>query len=363
MQINNRFKLGFMTFKQNFKEDSANQNTQTNLLEKSESQNQKEGFFRKIFTRPSLTAIPTLPFVGVGIYAFFKELKIKKQIKNSIIKESRLKEFNKTMYRTGIASLLSAVPLYFVIDYINNKNKNKNFEKAKKQIEDFNKQNGASIKLIPQNRKPSFIDLASFDPITARISLTERVTGDIIYAKIKQKHLINHELVHAKQHILMACSENGISKMNYIIVKKLANKLNDEKKLEIYNEYQKIKTAKNMEYKGKTVKMNNYKINLVDYVTALYKVIYEKETNPDNIPIILNKEFYEKAKSTRGALTKEQEKKAQAYLEAYEEYPAKVGFIQAINPNSDYKQNLLEKEAFRAIPWYTSIIMNLLCFF
>lgn len=351
-----------MTFKQNFKEDSANQNTQTNLLEKSESQNREDGFFRKIFTRPSLTALPTLPFVGVGIYAFFKELKIKKQIKDPAIRETRLKEFNKTMYRTGIASLLSAIPLYFVIDYINNKNRNKNFEKAREQIEDFNKQNGTSIKLIPKNKKPSFVELASFDPLTARISLTERVTGDIIYASIKQKHLINHELVHAKQHILMACSENGISKMNYIIVKKLANKLSDEKKLEIYNEYQKIKNTKNDEYKGKTVKMNGYKINLVDYVAALYKVIYEKETNPDNIPIILNKDFYEKAKSARGALTKEEEKKAEAYLEAYEQYPAKVGFIEAINPNSDYKQNLLEKEAFKAIPWYTNMIFNILCF-
>lgn len=370
MQINNIVKSQLIQHLQNFKGSSANfnafsssQNYKTDSLKPYESKNQEPSFFKKLFMHPSLIVVPLFPASCYDIYSFFKGRSIEKHIKDPLIKEAKLKDFNKTSFKTGLALFLTAIPLYFITDYINKKSRDRNFGKASKQIEIFNKQNGTALKLIPRCKNGSNTELASFDPLSAQVLLTEKVPGDILYANIKQKYIINHELVHAKQHILMACSENGINKMNYILVKRISEKLRDKQKSAIYDTYQEIKNAKNDEYKDKTVKINNYQVNFKDYIAAMYKIVYEKDTNPDNVPILLNKEFYEKAKAVKGSLTQGEEKKAQAYLEAYEKYPENVGFMQVLSPNSDYKQNLLEKEAFKAIPWYANIIMNLVCFF
>lgn len=366
MPINRVINTQIIRYPQNFKGSSANSNTLSSFHDYQtdpKSKNQEPSFFKKLIMHPSLIILPFFPASCYDTYAFFKEKSLKKNIEDPLIKENKLKEFNKISFKTVLALFLMAIPLYFITDYINKKGKDKNFTKANKQIEDFNKQNRTTLKLIKSSKNTPNNVAASFDPLSAQVLLTEKVPGDMIYANIKQKHIINHELVHAKQHILMACSKNGINKMNYIVVRRISKKLDDKKKLVIYNIYQEIKDEKNDKYKDKTVKINNYKINFVDYVTALYKVLYEKDSNPDNIPIIINKEFYEKAKAVRGSITQEEEKKAQAYLEAYEKYPENVGFMQALNPNSDYKQNLLEKEAFKAIPWYADVIMNLLYIF
>lgn len=364
MKINSVITPDSIQHKQNFKGSFASSDELLNFsFYQTEPQKQEPNFFRKLLTHPSLIIVPLFPEGCYEVYSFFKGISIQKNIKNPLIKEAKLKEFNKTYLKTTLALFLAAIPLVFITDYINRKFKDKNFDKANKQIESFNKQNGTTLKLIPSSKKVSNTELASFDTLSAQVLLTEKVPGDLLYANIKQKHIINHELIHTKQHILMACSKDGINKINYIVVKRISKKLDDKKKSAILNAYQKIKEAKNDEYKTKTVKINNYKVNYVDYVTALYKVLYENESNPDNIPVILNKKFYEKAKISRGPLTQEEEKKAQAYLEAYEEYPKNIGFMQALNPNSDYHKNLLEKEASKAIPWYTNIIMNFLCFF
>ncbi len=364
MHIKNVINPYIIEYQQNFKTSSDALSTAQNSQTEIKTKKQEQSFFKKVLTHSSLIIVPFFPEGCYEVYVAFKETSLKKQLKKGLIKENKLREFNKTALKTSIALFLAAIPLYFATDYINKKYKDKNFNKASQQIDDFNKKNGTTLKLIPRiGKNVSNIEVASFDPLSAQVLLTEKVPEDILYSNIKQKHIINHELIHAQQHILMACSENGIKKMNYIIVKRLSNKFNDKQKSAILDSYQEIKNTKNDEYKKKTVTMNNYQVNYVDYVTALYKVLYDKDVNLDNVPIIINKEFYEKAKAVKGSLTQDEEKKAQAYLEAYEKYPENVGFMQALNSNSDYKQNLLEKEAFKAIPWYTNVIMNLLYLF
>lgn len=367
MQINNVINSQIIQYHQNFKASSANSDarlTAQSSKTESKTKKQEQSFFKKVLTHPSLIIVPFFPEGCYEVYSAFKENSLKKQVKKGLIKEDKLTEFNKTVLKTSIALFLAAIPLYFATDYINKKYKNKNFNKARQQIDDFNKTNGTTLKLTPRTGKNvSNIEAASFDPLSAQVLLTEKVPEDILYSNIKQKHIINHELVHAKQHILMVCSENGINKMNYILVKKISHKLSNKQKSSIYDTYQDIRHSKDDKYIEKTLTVNNYQVNFVDYVTAMYKVLYEEDVNPDNVPIVLNKEFYEKAKAEKGSLTQDEEKKAQAYLEAYEKYPEDVGFMQTLNPNSDYKQNLLEKEAFKVIPWYTNFIMNLLSVF
>lgn len=367
MQTNSINKFQIVNRQQNFQGNSVDSTSaKKTTSDKKNPSSKQQGFFTKIIQHPSLIVVPFLPLGCHDTYAAFRELFLQNKIKKAIDKakaEKKLASFQTNSLKMNLALLMAAIPLYFVTDDLNKKYKDKNFQKAKKQVEEFNKQNNTDLILTYSSRKTPNIVAASFNPISANIQLTEKVPEDMIKANIRQKYIIKHELIHTKQHILMACSENGLNKMNYIAVKKVANKLDKDKKTEVYDEYQQIQNSDGDKYRNKTVKINNYEVNYVDFITALYKVIYDKETNPDNVPIIINKDFYQKAKAAKGTLTKEEEKKAQAYLEAYDKYPEKVGFMQSINPNSDYHQNLLEKEAYKAIPWYIDGITNLLYIF
>lgn len=367
MQTNSINKFQIIKRQQNFVGNSADSGSaKTGDANNSNTSPQKQGFFTKIMQHPSLIVVPFFPLGCYDTYASFRELFLSNQIKKSLEKgkaEDKLINFQKTSLKVNLALFLAAIPLYFITDYLNKKCKDKNFAKAGKQVEEFNKQNNTNLILAYSSRKTPNIVAASFNSISANLLLTEKVPEDMITANLKQKYIVKHELIHAKQHILMACSENGLNKMNYIAVKKVAKKLDEDKRAEVYDEYQKIQNSDGDKYKNKMVKINNYEVNYVDFMTALYKVIYDKETNPDKVPIIINKSFYQQAKAAKGPLTKAEEKKAQAYLEAYDKYPEKVGFFEAMNPNSEYYQNLLEKEAYKAIPWHIDLMMNLLCIF
>lgn len=335
MNINSVVNSQIIHKQQKFKGNSAENNSAKN------SKNQRPNFFKKLITHPSLIIIPLVPIFGYDIYNRIKEKSLKKACASS----EEIKKFNKSSIKTAFAFFALAIPLYFATDYINKKYKEKNFAKVKKQVDEFNQKYNVNIKPItsPIDKKNP-MKLGVFSPITAQIMIPEKVYEDMINANFKRKSIIRHELIHAQQHIMMACSKNGINKMNYLCVKKISKKLSAEQKLDIQKTYDKIQG--NDKYKNKTVKISDYEINALDYYTALYKVIYDKNANPDNIPIIINKEFYEKAKVSKGHLTEKEEIKAQKYLEAYEKYPTKIDFLDMQNPFSDYRQNLLEKEAY-----------------
>lgn len=336
-------------YQQNFKSFPAESNNSSNdFNNKNIEETQNSNFLIKLLTHPSLIIIPLVPFVCCDIYRSFKEHSLKKQLENSAIKEEKLKEFNNnSLKKMGLALAITIIPIYFVTDYINQKYKDKNIAKAKKQIDDFNEKNNVDIKFAcSQIDKKNINIIGGFSPISGQIHLPEKILEDIFNSTLRQKSIINHELIHAQQHILMACSENGINKINYICAKKASERISEKQKLKIQNIYQEIVNNNDNKYKNKITKINGYEINFVNYVTALYKVLYDENANPDNIPIIINKEFYEQAKLAKGKLTKEEENKAQLYLQAYEKYPAKIGFIETLNPFSSYRRNLLEKEAY-----------------
>lgn len=335
MRINSIVNSRIVQNQQKFKGNSA-ESSDANT-----SKNQRPDFLKKLISHPSLIAIPLLPVFCYDIYSITKE----KSLKKASMPLDEIKKFKKNSFKMKLALSTIAIPLYFATDYLNKKYKERNLNKAKKQVNDFNERYNVDVKLIisPIDKKNN-LTLGGFDALSAQIMLPEKSFEDIIYANFRQKAIIRHELIHAKQHILMACSENGINKMNYIFAKQSSKGLSDKVKSNIILSYNEIKG--NDKFNNETTKLNGYDINAVDYITAMYKVLYDKNSNPDNIPIIINKEFYEKAKASKGALTEKEEIKAQKYLEAYEKYPTKNSFIDDINPFSDYRQNLLEKEAY-----------------
>ncbi len=320
---------------------------------KKQQENQKPSFFQKLFRHPTLSITPLLPLnIGI-IYLLVKGAKLLSKIKKPSIPKKMIKKEFKELLIKGSKQLMAlaalAPVLYFAMDFLNKKNKNKHFDKAAKIVNDFNRENNSDVKFVEQPIDSSMIG-AMADPFSGRIILGEQFNNDMILANTHQKHFLNHELVHMKQYMLIARSKDGIEKLNYLVLKRLANKID---KNEIYNAYQETKSGLTENYKNATMDRFGYKINMVDFVTAMYKIIFEKDTTYKDIPIVINEDFYRQHKNSKGELSEKEEKKAQQYLEAYENYPAKIDFLQLYNPLSEYRQNLLEKEAYKMNPWYT----------
>lgn len=314
--------------------------------------NQKNpSLVKKLLTYPTLNVIPFLSFLIGESFVLGKGYSIKKQVKAQKMSKEALKEYldklPKKLWMLGIVPLTVG----FIMSLVNEKGKDKHKKAAYKIVDNFNKENNTNIGFKVQSL--GLIIGASMDPISGGITMDDKFVEDSLYANTHQKPFLKHELVHAKQYMLMACSENGIEKLNYLAVKKLANTLDVNGKKEILDIYNEIQSGISDKYKKATINRGGYNINSVDYITALYKIIYEPEIQPKDIPIIINKDFYGQIRAKKGKLTPSEEKKAQEYLNAYEKYPTKIGFLQAFNPNSEYRRNLLEKEAYKMNPWYT----------
>lgn len=313
---------------------------------------QSATFIQKILAYPTLSLIPVAPFLVGEIYLLGKRNKLKKLAAKTTENNTNYINFKNKLSKRLLILAGLALPIGFAMNYLNNKLKDKHFANAQNRVENYNKENNTNIKMLSHPMPSSYIG-ALFSPVSGEIVLGSMLNEDAILAKTHQKHLLNHELVHAGQYMLMARSENGIEKLNYLAMKKIASSLNEKGKKEVFDSYQEIKNGAQDTYKNKTINQLGYEINLVDYITALYKLSYEKDTTSKDIPIVINKEFYQNTINKQGKLTTEEEAKAKKYFEAYEKYPAKIGLLEAYNPGSNYRQNLLEKEAYKMNPWYT----------
>lgn len=313
---------------------------------------QPYSFSEKLLKFPSLN-FAFLPFDIVGTFWILRTLINKKKVREEV-KAIGFDKYKNSLLKKGAILLAAGIPIYLISDYLNNKNGPKNIAKAQRSVDEFNRQNHAEVKLGKPTRLAGLVNAAT-DPVSGSITISTQFSQDCLLNKIYREALLKHELVHAKQYILIGCSKDGIKKLNLTIVRNIARALDDNGKKEVYDAYQEIQKGVDDKYKNAVLDNGVHKLNLVNYITALYKVIYEKDkTGPDDIPIIINKEFYENAKANRPPLTAAEEEKAQAYLDAYAHYPdaRKIGFFDSLNSNSAYKGNLLEQEAFAVTPWY-----------
>lgn len=309
--------------------------------------NKPISFFNKLIQYGSFK-LPFYPATLLGLYSAGKKVK-------DLITGSKSFNLMKDGKRIGIAFALG-IPFILLTDFINKKTEQKHFENAKKIIDDYNQKNKTDLKIENSSLNLSkwIATAAFFNPDAGKIVLGNRICGDW-FASLNQKYILAHELEHTRQYTLIAGSKDGIKKLNFIQAKTSARQLSEEQKKDIYNAYQEIQNGVGKDYKNIKINVDFAEYNLIDYVTAMYKILYEKNTTMDDIPIIINKEFYEKANAQRGPLSEEEEKKAQAYLEANEKYPDKLSIFDAINPKSDYHQNILEKEAYAVEPWYAKL--------
>lgn len=321
-------------------------------------ENKQPSFLQKLVQQPTLN-LSFLPFDVGGGYLIYKEFSLLKKLKNKKLKNKTVKakqsiEYIKTLPKKFMILAALTIPLYMLIDYTNKKVEKKNLEKAQKIVDEFNAKNNTDVKLTKHQNLGIMIG-GKADPISATITLDNKTCADVLYSAICLKPLLNHELVHMKQYILMGNSKDGIKRMNLLFVKSIAKGFDDETKQEVLAAYKEIQNGGSEKYKNTIINLLGNKMKLVDFETALYKVLFVKETTQDDIPIVINKEFYEKNNAQKGQLSDEEQKKADAYFEAYINYPKKIGFKEVFLPHSDYRENLLEKEAYATMPWYFRI--------
>lgn len=311
----------------------------------------KETFCTRLFNYP-IFSILSLPLIAQFTYNLVKTKQLKKQITKKLLPQDALKAYAKKNIMTTLAFLMFYILSIITTNKYIKYKQEKEYKNTTPEIDAFNKKEGANINLSVKNLGYTPIS-ALMDSFSGNLVINKNFQYDPILALTHKKHLINHELVHAKQFILIARSENGIEKMNYAVLKNILKNFTPNSEKEINEIYTEIQNGGIEKYKNQTFEKNGIKVNLIDFITAIYKLINEPNTSYKDLPIVINKDYYQKIREKKGKLSPQEELKADKYLEAYLEYPNKITFFSGLNPKSTYKQNLLEKEAYKVNPWYT----------
>jgi hypothetical protein len=190
--------------------------------------------------------------------------------------------------------------------------------------------------------------------VSGNILLNPTLVKDALFSKWRLDPVMNHELKHLEQYILMGISpNNGLQRLNFITVKKMVDNLKKDPEaiIQTREAHNEIMRGLTDEDKQKTISINGFKMPTTTFIEACYTLMYKQDAKPEDIPMVINQDFYQKAAKAHGKLSPAEIEKAEAYFQAWENYSEinNKSFL----PNSTYHNNLMEKEAFEAMPWYT----------
>ena len=318
------------------------------FLQENENQtkktNGKNSYFSTLFRSftmgvPLIAGLSYETVRGIKIYNYIKKMKpSEKAIEEKILKLKFLKEL--LLIYAGLFALTYGIYRYGLAT------KDKYLAKEQKKIDDFNRENKSDIKFKPL-KNPTDSALGAMNPMSGILTIDETLAIDPIMRKTYLPATVNHELVHAKQYLTIARLDNAMERMNRIIVNRLAKGSGFMQKFVIKNIKKEIDEGLPEKYKNAQIDIEGMKIGLVDFINAIYTAMNKPDFTEKDIPVIVNKTFFLNAKQL-GPLNKAEKEKAEEYIKAYENYPINISLL----PDSEYKQNLLEKEAFKVTPWY-----------
>ena len=318
-------------------------------IEKIEKNRQNGNFFSKYLWSTTAALVSMTPLVGYELYNFFKTKQAKKN--NNFVK---VKKLNKSFKRNfplvfaGSMALLAGLQHYF------NSQNDKNYQKVKQEFKALNTETSAKL---DGTFKSGYV--GAFCSESQNIQINRNIMNDPI-ARKSLKKLIKHELVHARQFEMIARSNDGIKKLNYAnIIKTIENIKNDPNTI---NDFKKIQndiindtTGK---YDNKIITINGNTYNFKNYIEAINILINNVNATYNDIPIFINEEHYKKVIEEKGSLTAAEEEKANEYYKALTEYK-EVSLINAFNPFGSYRNNILEKEAYKENPsWFINLFMK-----
>lgn len=237
---------------------------------------------------------------------------------------------------------------------VQNENLDKNIDKLNKY---FDKINDTSAHL---SEKPIYSNKISafYNGANGKISFNKKDISDPIIYNLLTKYTLKHELVHAKQFETIARSKDGIAKINYIFIKENEVQLNNPEVKKYYQQaITEINSGLSDKYKNMKISKYGYEFNLVDFINAVWTLHTNKDIKLTELPIIIDKEHYQKVIDDNPPLTLDEEKKAEEYFKSACEYKMPDN-SDILNTESDYYQNVLEKEANQAFPWYIRCFLS-----
>ena len=286
----------------------------------------------------------TIPLYALFAYQIALILKEKKLGKTLPINElfNVHKNNTKKFAAAFVVSILSMVGINRYLD----SRTDKNYKKVKQQFNQYNKD--TSAKLSDKMLYSGHVG-ALYNPISGTIQLNRIIVNDPITGR-KNDKLIKHELVHAKQFELVARSKDGIKKINYSIINQVIQNTKGNPIIE--NEFEQIyHDIKNSghRYDNIKVKVSGAEVNLKDYIEAIHILLKNPKATYNDIPIIIDEKHYQNVIDKKGELTPEEEVKADLYYKAMLDYKS-INSLNAFNPFSSYRQNILEKEAYKENP-------------
>lgn len=312
---------------------------------------QEEGnFFSKYCWSQTASMAAGIPLLGYEAYYL---LKLRSAGKAGG-KEAKQAFISKMKKPTALI-FAGAALLYAGLEYIFSRNADKKYEKFTQDFVDIN--TSTEAKLRNQVIRSNIIG-AMCSPIKEEIIFNKNLVLDPI-SKRKLKKLIKHELVHARQYETIARSKDGIKKLNYGVLSSVAKSMDTSKaKAEFEDIYRDITSDTTGKYDNVTLHITGADVDLKKYIEGIHTILTDKNAGMDDVPIVIDKEHYEKLREAKGDLTPEEEKKAEQYYEAQLNYP-KLSFRNMINPFSPYYNNLLEREAYKESPNFITFIRHL----
>ena len=316
-----------------------------------ENREQNEGKYKKscFLKYANVAALPALATIfGSYFYGINKILKFKKQ---DIPKEEFNKISRNVLKKGGLASLFAVVGWIILSSYFDTQ-RNRYIAETKDY---FNQINKTGAKLSEKDFNSTYT-AAFYNGASGEVCINKNNLNDS-WSNYKNKFTLKHELVHAKQYETVARMDDGIRKLNYAMFKNDANRLKNDiiQKLMINEAYNNIISDKTNKYDDSKFSYDGYEIPFKNYIITMYKLINDEEKDYTDIPMLINAEHYEAVREKFGKLTHEEEQKAKEYYNGILNYiPADS--ISAFNPFSEYRNGILEKEAYKENPWYTMLI-------
>ncbi len=229
---------------------------------------------------------------------------------------------------------------------------NKNYDKHFKKLRDYFELINDTHANLSDTTFCSFNTGAQCD-VNGNIALNRFAVIDP-WQRFKAKYFIKHELVHARQDEMIARSKDGIKKLNYVILRAYAKHYskNDLVKKYINQVYNEIISDTTHKYdsailKGKSGLETNYKGTII----GAKMLMDNPNIDINELPTVINQEHYQKVIDDMPPLTEEEEVQAEKYYEAMLDYTSFTFW-----KYRKYRNNLLEKEAYKENPWYTRII-------
>ena len=256
------------------------------------------------------------------------------------------KAFGKSFKNIAIATVISSALTLSLNKYL----KSKTDENNKKLVQTFNEVNtDTNAKMAEKMIYPQTGE-AFYYPMSGKIQFNQNTINDPILSRSISKK-IKHELVHAKQYETVARSQDGIKKVNFATINQIKKNIERANAKDYFDAiYEDIQNNGN-KYNDTRIKLmgGSVEVNLKDYITALHTLLNKPEATYNDLPIVIDSKHYQEVIDKKGKLSPEEEAKADEYYKAMLDYKP-ITLLGALNPWSSYRQNILEKEAYKENP-------------